>query len=122
MCIETHPYNHQAAFSPFPEFYFVLAVDMVAFAENWIHSQLEYFDRELKIKEKFKKNIKKKSYFPQIFLIPFGLFLFSGDNGDCGPESVPEERGESSSMTTVPAPFSVSPGLRTVTVTFYTNY
>lgn len=105
MYIETYPYSHRAAFSPFPEFYIILAANIVAFAKNWIHSQPKCFDRELK---------QKLSYFPQIFLIPFGLFLFSGDNGDCGPESVPEERGERSSETTVPSMFSVSPGLRIV--------
>lgn len=62
------------------------------------------------------RNEKTLSYFPQIFLIPFGLFLFSRDSGDCGPESVPEERGERSSETTVPSVFSVSPGLTTIIV------
>lgn len=64
---------------------------------------------------------KERPYFPQIFLIPFGLFLFSGDNGDCGPESVPRERGERSSETTVPSMFSVSPGLRESHFTLISN-
>lgn len=49
------------------------------------------------------------TYFPHIFFIPFGLFLFSGDNGDCVPDSVPDDKGERSSEVIVPSIFSESP-------------
>lgn len=35
-----------------------------------------------------------KTYFPQSFLMPLWLFLFSGETGDCCPESTPEDRGD----------------------------
>lgn len=40
-----------------------------------------------------------KTYFPQSFLIPLWLFLFSGETGDCCPESTPEDRGDWSDRT-----------------------
>lgn len=35
-----------------------------------------------------------KTYFPQSFLIPLWPFLFSGETGDCCPESTPEDSGD----------------------------
>lgn len=49
------------------------------------------------------------TYFPHIFFIPLGLLLFSGDNGDCAPDSVPEDKGERSSEVIVPSMLSESP-------------
>ena len=40
-----------------------------------------------------------ETYFPQSFLMPLWLFLFSGETGDCCPESTPKERGDWSDRT-----------------------
>lgn len=40
-----------------------------------------------------------KTYFPQSFLMPLWFFLFSGETGDCCPESTPEDRGDWSDRT-----------------------
>lgn len=34
------------------------------------------------------------TYLPQNFLMPLWLFLFSGETGDCCPESTPEDSGD----------------------------
>lgn len=47
--------------------------------------------------------------------MPFGFLLQSGDNEDCGPVSVPEQRGERSSEAIVPSSFSISPKVKTNT-------
>lgn len=41
----------------------------------------------------------RNTYFPQSFLMPRSLFLFSGETGDCCPESTPEDRGDWSDRT-----------------------
>lgn len=36
------------------------------------------------------------AYFPHSFLMPFWFFLFSGETGDCWPESMPDDMGDTS--------------------------
>lgn len=36
------------------------------------------------------------TYFPHSFLMPFWFFLFSGETGDCWPESMPDDMGDTS--------------------------
>lgn len=38
----------------------------------------------------------RKAYFPHSFLMPFWFFLFSGETGDCWPESMPDDMGDTS--------------------------
>lgn len=39
------------------------------------------------------------THFPHSFLMPLWVFLFSGETGDCCPESTPEDRGDWSDRT-----------------------
>lgn len=39
------------------------------------------------------------THFPHSFLMPLWVFLFSGETGDCCPESTPEDRGDWSERT-----------------------
>lgn len=44
----------------------------------------------------YSKWTRRMAYFPHSFLMPFWFFLFSGETGDCWPESMPDDMGDTS--------------------------